>query len=758
MTAYDKQKDFRVVIVGGSVAGLVLAHSLHRAGIDYIVLEAHDQIDPQVGASIGIFANGARILDQLGIYDSLEQYTEPPIWNYLLTGEGELVTKTDTLQLIEARTGYPVVFLERTQLLRTLFELFPDKSKIITNKKVVSVDSQTDGVKVRCQDGSVFTGSIVAGADGVHSRIKHEMWRHAERDNALKYLYKDQTAMFSEYRCLFGMSTATPGLEAQSHYRTFNKDWSFLVVIGKDSRCFWFVFEKLDEKCQPPNMPRYTEADQGDFVKPFLKRFVSQTVKFEELWQRKEASTLTVLQEAQHNHWTYDRIVCLGDSIHKMTPNIGQGGNWAIESAAALTNWLLTLTRNASQPSTEQVRATLHDYEQSRIPRTKEVCAQAGGVTRLEAYESYWHKVATLYVIPHAGDIQIDVHTQSVAQATKLDFLPLPDRSLREDTIFQAAQLGGKEDKLSWRVTRALPLLGLCYAASYISGSLAISSAKGEVNTLPLAAFLADLVPFVIISRIESVRRGNTVTFASFWIFFLLAGQWKGLGYVVPVYLFLHYLSCSLEAYRAPDNRLVPAHYAKTTIPAIAIGYLVPAAGILFGNGVPGVDWLWQLFPLFIVIFHRVLSSLGPNDARNDRLKNLRVDMKYLRPAYFIGGIFAAIVRLYVLATDPSSADNTIISSAQQLWSSVLGSGEADWGTLVRANHVLVFVGGLLWMLLHFRDLKSSGRSNASWIKIIGVLGGTTFIFGPGAAMALGWAWREEILARKISLDEARSS
>jgi FAD dependent monooxygenase len=28
------------------------------------------------------------------------------------------------------------------------------------------------------------------------------------------------------------------------------------------------------------------------------------------------------LEEANHKHWSYGRIVCVGDAIHKMTPNV----------------------------------------------------------------------------------------------------------------------------------------------------------------------------------------------------------------------------------------------------------------------------------------------------------------------------------------------------------------------------------------------------------------------------------------------------
>lgn len=68
---------FKVIIVGGSVSGLTLAHCLDRLGIDFEILERNDQIAPQLGASVGILPNGARILDQLGLFVDIEQHIEP---------------------------------------------------------------------------------------------------------------------------------------------------------------------------------------------------------------------------------------------------------------------------------------------------------------------------------------------------------------------------------------------------------------------------------------------------------------------------------------------------------------------------------------------------------------------------------------------------------------------------------------------------------------------------------------------------------
>ena len=60
-----------VCVIGGGITGLTLANILERVGINYVVLEAYSDIAPQVGASIGFFANGTRVLDQIDIYEPM---------------------------------------------------------------------------------------------------------------------------------------------------------------------------------------------------------------------------------------------------------------------------------------------------------------------------------------------------------------------------------------------------------------------------------------------------------------------------------------------------------------------------------------------------------------------------------------------------------------------------------------------------------------------------------------------------------------
>ncbi|KAH8423749.1 FAD-dependent oxidoreductase [Aspergillus melleus] len=98
-----QQESLRVVIVGGSIAGLTLAHSPLRAHIDLVLLESNAEIAPQVGASIGILPNGARILDQLGVWDDVHEKVEALHGSFTWAQDGKLIVKGKIPELLHKR-------------------------------------------------------------------------------------------------------------------------------------------------------------------------------------------------------------------------------------------------------------------------------------------------------------------------------------------------------------------------------------------------------------------------------------------------------------------------------------------------------------------------------------------------------------------------------------------------------------------------------------------------------------------------------
>lgn len=66
--------NFKVIVIGGGPSGLVTAHALHLAGIDFIVLEGRTDIVEDLGASLVLGPPSMRIMHQFGIFERLMEF------------------------------------------------------------------------------------------------------------------------------------------------------------------------------------------------------------------------------------------------------------------------------------------------------------------------------------------------------------------------------------------------------------------------------------------------------------------------------------------------------------------------------------------------------------------------------------------------------------------------------------------------------------------------------------------------------------
>ncbi len=104
---------------------------------------------------------------------------------------------SDKFWLLTApRTGYDFQFGERTKYLDVLYANIKDKSKILLRKNVTSVEHSDGGVTVKCDDGTSYQGDILAGADGVRSKVREEMWRLAS-SSVPKLVERDKNGMYT---------------------------------------------------------------------------------------------------------------------------------------------------------------------------------------------------------------------------------------------------------------------------------------------------------------------------------------------------------------------------------------------------------------------------------------------------------------------------------------------------------------------------------------------------------------------------------
>jgi hypothetical protein len=232
-----------------------------------------------------------------------------------------------------------------------------------------------------------------------------------------------------------------------------------------------------------------------------------------------------------------------------------------------------------------------------------------------------------------------------------------------------------------------------------------------------------------------------------------VAYQAKGLGYVAPIWFFLHYVQSPVGNYHAADQRLTQVNAVKAIIPTIVLSFLAPSIAMLNAPGLANRQWInglfWQLFPLSGAICQRLLSLFIKDTTETDRLSNPEADMKHLRRVYWAVGIFALATNLYVRITSPFPLKDVFFKDiASPSAPATLISGAARF---LRYDQLMTFGPATLWAIMHFYDLKKSQKTNTGWVTFIGALAGATAVGGPGAAMIGFWAWREEVLAATAS-------
>lgn len=65
-------------------------------------------------------------------------------------------------------------------ILKVLWQNLKHKNNVLVNKMVTKVELEPSRVRVETGDGSSYYGDILVGADGVHSKVRNEMWRLAD--------------------------------------------------------------------------------------------------------------------------------------------------------------------------------------------------------------------------------------------------------------------------------------------------------------------------------------------------------------------------------------------------------------------------------------------------------------------------------------------------------------------------------------------------------------------------------------------------
>lgn len=344
-----------IVIAGGGIGGLAAALALAQRGIASHVLERRQVFEPE-GAGIQLGPNGTRILNELGVADSLEPLAgKPDCIHVRRAASGESLARLPLGPWIHARHGAPYWVLHRQDLHAALLAAARANQQIAvtTNFNVTDVVLEDDGVVVRELDGRTIPGSALIIAEGLRSPLRDKLFecgplRFAQRSAARAVVPAEAVPeQLRENATALWMSPRAHVV----HYPVRSGREVALIFVRKDT---------IASDDWSTAIPRSWVNDIADGFAPPLRQLLQAPPQWKK-WALYELPPLPF--------WHLERVALIGDAAHPTLPFLAQGAVLALEDAAVLA-------RRIADHSGNMPRA-LSAYGSARRHRASRVVAAA---------------------------------------------------------------------------------------------------------------------------------------------------------------------------------------------------------------------------------------------------------------------------------------------------------------------------------------------------------------------------------------------
>ncbi|KAK7692970.1 hypothetical protein QCA50_004611 [Cerrena zonata] len=354
----------KVIIAGCGIAGPVLAVFLLKQGYTPIIYERLESFT-ETGIGLCLQVNGLRILSKIpGLVESIEGgHLERMLFHSVLPEDEGLLADFTFPSQPKEKVGM-ALGVRRPAFHRRLIDMaIAHGIQVVWGHQVTGLEQHSDSVTVTFQNGKTDTASFVVGCDGIHSDTR-------------ACLFGKEPADFTGLVQIGGVSPKPSGypFEKLTMMNVFGNGEHFITYSVDDTHNSWAV--TLREPEAKETWRAMDQESQEDFKQH--SPFASWGVGAGELIRNATKIVKYGLYDRpQLKSWHVGRVVLLGDAAHPTSPHLGQGANQAFEDIAYLTNLLEKYNPQAQQPSTDLLEKIFTEYEETRIPRTAALVAEA---------------------------------------------------------------------------------------------------------------------------------------------------------------------------------------------------------------------------------------------------------------------------------------------------------------------------------------------------------------------------------------------
>lgn len=356
----------RVAIVGGGIGGLVMALQCQQRGIDCVVFEAVEKLEP-LGVGINLLPHSVKILASLGLLDDLAATAIETAELAYFNKHGQAIWREP--RGLMAGYDFPQFSIHRGELhlllLRHAIERL-GQDRILTGHAIKRFEAGSHTPMQRAsavfenrrtgEEVASVAADVLIAADGIHSTVRAT-------------LFPDEGPPRYSGRVLWrGTCVAAPFLTGRSMMQAGHAAQK-AVIYPISRKVFEDTGKNLTNWIMELEVPGDTPPKQDWSKKADKSVFAGRFAEWKWDWldvpalieHGGDAYEYPMCDRDPRPHWSSSRVTLLGDAAHPMYPIGSNGASQAILDTESLATAL------AGEAS---VQAALQRYEGERREAT----------------------------------------------------------------------------------------------------------------------------------------------------------------------------------------------------------------------------------------------------------------------------------------------------------------------------------------------------------------------------------------------------